>query len=438
MNYSFFSYPRLNLVIAFLLAVIVGSLYLTGSAQSETDTVQIPISLKITATEATHTSATNSQSSPELTANWHEVTISPGDNLSVIFSESGLSPIDLHNIMQLGQNVQVLKKIIPGRKLLLDIGSPGELNALKYELDPLESLIITKDDKGFEANNLKLKPRVFQTYRSATITGKHPSLYESGKKSGLSDNILMKLSYIFQWDISFALDLREGDTYSLLYEEDFLDGVKISDGEILSAQFSNMGSKYSAVLYQSENGDRNYYTPDGKSMRKAFLRDPVHFSRVSSRFNLKRLHPIHHRIMPHRGIDYVAPRGTPVVASGDGKVSIARQNSASGKYIVLQHGEQYTTKYLHLSKFARGIRAGKRVKQGQVIGYVGSSGWATAPHLHYEFLLNGVHRNPRTVKLPQAEPIKDTETVRFLEQTAGYVQRLESLDNSRVLASVNE
>jgi murein DD-endopeptidase MepM/ murein hydrolase activator NlpD len=191
-------------------------------------------------------------------------------------------------------------------------------------------------------------------------------------------------------------------------------------------------------LYQSEDGDKNYYTPDGKSMRKAFIRDPVHFSRVSSSFNLKRLHPIHKRVMPHKGIDFVANRGTPIIASGDGKVSVARQNSSSGKYIVIRHGEQYTTKYLHLWKFARGIRVGKKIKQGQVIGYVGSTGWATAPHLHYEFLLNGVHRNPRTVKLPQAEPISVSERERFLAQTAGYVERLYSMNRPGELAQTGE
>jgi murein DD-endopeptidase MepM/ murein hydrolase activator NlpD len=248
----------------------------------------------------------------------------------------------------------------------------------------------------------------------------------------------MELSYVFQWDISFALDLRQGDSYSLLFEESYLEGVKVRDGKILSAQFNNMGQTYTAVLYTAEDGTSSYYAADGKNLRKAFLRDPVHFSRVSSSFNLKRLHPIHKRVMPHRGIDYAARQGTPIVAAGDGKVSIARQNSSSGKYLVIQHGEQYQTKYLHLYKFGKGIRAGKRVRQGEVIGYVGSTGWATAPHLHYEFLVDGVHRNPRTVSLPQANPIKSSEKQRFVEQTASYIRRLESLSRSDQIASSEE
>jgi murein DD-endopeptidase MepM/ murein hydrolase activator NlpD len=438
LNYSFLFNTRSHLTTALVVAAIFGLLYFGSPDQPEADTVQIPISLKIEVPTPSEAISIESEPYPEVPTPWKEVTVAPGDNLSAIFADTGLSPTELHQIMQLGQNVQVLEKIIPGRKLLFDIDSGGALNGLKYELSQVKSLLITKNDNLYSARNLTYNPSVFETFRSATITGNRPSLYESGKYSGLSDAILMELSYVFQWDISFALDLRQGDSYSLLYEENFLDGVKVRDGKILSAQFNNMGKSYSAVVYQSEDGDRNYFTPDGKSMRKAFIRDPVHFSRVSSSFNLKRLHPIHKRVMPHKGIDYVANRGTPIIASGDGKVSIARQNSSSGKYIVIQHGEQYTTKYLHLSKFARGIRVGKRIKQGQVIGYVGATGWATAPHLHYEFLLNGVHRNPRTVKLPKAKPISATERERFLIQTADYVERLYSMNRPQELAQTGE
>ena len=179
----------------------------------------------------------------------------------------------------------------------------------------------------------------------------------------------------------------------------------IQEGAILAAHFSNMGQQYEAYRYTDPSGKVGYFDADGISLRKAFIRDPVHFSHVSSRFNLNRMHPIHKRKMPHRGIDYAAARGTPVQAAGDGKVISATRNEASGKFIVLQHGERYTTKYLHLSNFAKNIKRGATVKQGQVIGFVGSTGWATGPHLHYEFLVAGTHRNPRTVKLPDAAPV---------------------------------
>lgn len=201
----------------------------------------------------------------------------------------------------------------------------------------------------------------------------------------------------------------------------------MEEGDIIGAQFKNLGKTHTAILFENKLGQKNYYTPSGGSMRKAFIRDPVHFSHVSSSFNLKRLHPIHKKVMPHRGIDYAANKGTPVLASGDGKVTIARQNNASGRYVVLRHGEQYQTKYLHLSAFAKGVRPGKSVKQGQVIGYVGATGWATAAHLHYEFLVNGVHRNPRTVKLPKANPISKAELAQFKKSTMPILARLESV-----------
>ena len=262
-----------------------------------------------------------------------------------------------------------------------------------------------------------------------------PSQYEAGKEAGLSDTLIMNLSYVFQWDISFALDLRQGDSFTVLFEDVYVEGEKIRQGNILAAQFTNLGKTYTAVRYE-ENGRANYFTPEGRSLRKAFLRDPVHFSRVSSSFNMRRLHPIHKRVMPHRGIDYAASRGTPVVASGDGKVSIARQNNASGRYVVIQHGEQYTTKYLHLSAFAKGVRSGSKVKQGQTIGYVGATGWATAPHLHYEFLVDGVHRNPRTVKLPKANPIRNQKLDAFRQVTAPLLAQLQSVSGNSGLAQI--
>ena len=223
----------------------------------------------------------------------------------------------------------------------------------------------------------------------------------------------------------------------MIYEEIFVEGEKVKEGNILAAQFQNMGKTYSAVLFEDERGFKNYYTPEGRSMRKAFIRDPVHFSHVSSNFNLRRFHPIHKRVMPHRGIDYAARKGTPVLAAGDGKVTISRQNNASGKYVVLKHGEQYMTKYLHLSAFAKGVKQGRTVKQGQTIGYVGATGLATASHLHFEFLVNGVHRNPRTVKLPKAKPIIASNLAHFKSRTSTMFMRLASIAGTENLASIS-
>lgn len=361
------------------------------------------------------------------TSRWVNLTIKQGDNLARIFQRNKLSASDLHNIVDLGKPVSSLKKILPGQELGFKITSSGELLAIRYKKNAFDTLLINRQDQTFVANWESATPETIVAFESATITKDNPSLYHAGKAAGLSDNIIMKLSHIYQWDISFALDLRAGDSFSLMYEEIYVDGELVKEGSIIAATFTNMGKRHEAVRYTDIAGHSDYYTPEGLSMRKAFLRDPVHFSHVSSSFNLRRLHPIHKKVMPHRGIDYAAKRGTPVLASGDGKVTIRRQNNASGRYIVIQHGEQYTTKYLHLSAFGKGIKPGKSVKQGQTIGYVGATGWATAPHLHYEFLVAGVHRNPKTVSLPKALPIAKDELKRFRDSVSPVLARLESI-----------
>jgi murein DD-endopeptidase MepM/ murein hydrolase activator NlpD len=198
-----------------------------------------------------------------------------------------------------------------------------------------------------------------------------------------------------------------------MFEELYVGDEFIGHGDILAAEFVSRGDTHRAIRYTDAQGRADYYDPEGDPMRKAFLRAPVEFSRISSNFNLRRVHPLFKRNMPHRGIDYAAPTGTPILASGDGRVVTASRTDPNGNYVVIQHGEQFTTKYLHLSKFGRGVKSGVRVKQGQTIGYVGATGWASGPHLHYEFLVNGVHQNPRTVQLPDADPIPGAERDRF-------------------------
>ncbi len=432
-------YPKTHIKAAVTLAVFLAVIITTLPAKESAEVARVPVSLSIQPEELVQTAP---EPAPRTTApadsaiSWKSIQIRAGDNLSTIFKEQGLSAAELQAIVDIGSEVSILKRILAGKTLDLQISPSGRLLALRYEKSPLEKLLVTRDGDRFSAYHEVSHPEVITAFRTARISTDTPSLYHAGKKVGLSDNIIMKMSAIFQWDISFALDLRKGDSFAVMYEEIYVDGKKVKEGDILAAQFENMGKTYSAVLFQDDNGLKNYYTPEGRSMRKAFIRDPVHFSHVSSSFNLRRLHPIHKRVMPHRGIDYAARRGTPVVAAGDGKVTIARQNNASGKYIVIQHGEQYTTKYLHLSGFAKGIRPGRSVRQGQTIGYVGSTGWATAPHLHYEFLVNGVHRNPRTVKLPKAEPILASNMNKFRSATAPVLARLDSIVGTTSFANI--
>jgi murein DD-endopeptidase MepM/ murein hydrolase activator NlpD len=244
--------------------------------------------------------------------------------------------------------------------------------------------------------------------------------------------MVMNLANLFGWDIDFVLDIREGDRFYLVYEKIYRDGNFLRDGEILGASFFNQGEKFQAIRFDID-GRVQYFSPDGQNMRKAFLRAPLNFSYVSSNFNPKRYHPILKRVKAHNGIDYKAPKGTPVYTSGDGKVIRSAYSKYNGHHVFVQHANSIVTKYLHFTK--RAVNQGQRVKQGQVIGYVGSTGLAQAPHLHYEFLLNGVHRNPRTVSLPIADPLGESQLVEFRQKSAPVLSQLSRLESASMYAS---
>jgi murein DD-endopeptidase MepM/ murein hydrolase activator NlpD len=232
--------------------------------------------------------------------------------------------------------------------------------------------------------------------------------------------------------LSLYGDIRTGDDYYILFEEVYQNGEYVTDGEIIAAEFNNNGRTFQAIRFVDGNGRRDYFTPDGRSVRKAFVRAPVDFSRISSSFNPKRRHPILNTIRAHRGVDYAAPSGTPIKAAGDGKVTFRGVKSGYGNAVILQHGGNITTLYAHMSRFADKARVNRRVEQGQIIGYVGKTGLATAPHLHYEYRLNGVHRNPRTVPLPQAAPIQDEYREEFLLGVEPILDELLQYKRTRV------
>jgi len=431
-------YPRSNLRLAALLAIgtlILGVMVPTDKPEDSSDhTISLALELEPVsstadnnneAEPAVENATSQSDDTPEHTK--LSYIILQDDNLSAVFAKLNIPARDLQEILQ-ANGSDTLRRIVPGNLLNLTQNEAEQIHSLEYKIDPLTTLVATRQTSGFVIETLKKQVVITTANHTASISEEFPSLYKAGKQAGLSDNLIMELANLFQWDISFALDLRYGDRFSLVYQEHYVDGIKIKDGKILAAEFSNSGKKYTALLYQRDNGDNTYFSENGKSLKKAFIRDPVHFSYVSSSFNLRRLHPIHKKVRPHRGIDYAARKGTPVVAAGDGKIYQASANEASGNFLVINHGEQYVTKYLHLSRFAKGMRAGKTVKQGQKIGYVGSTGWATGPHLHYEFLVSGVHRNPKTVGLPNADPIPDAELNTFRVQTSGYLRQLAALN----------
>lgn len=351
---------------------------------------------------------------------WKSEAVQKGDNLSKIFSRIGLSPQQLYQVVNLDKNTQILKKLRPGEVISYQI-TDNRLTALKYSINIQKTLYVeSKQDQL--VSRMENKTIEFQTaFAQGTISD---SLFVAGKEAGLTDSQVMQLANIFDWDIDFILDIRKGDSFSLLYQEKYIEGEKIGVGEIIAAEFINQGKSYTAVRYTDSNDVASYYTPEGLSMRKAFLRAPLKFSYISSNFKPKRFHPILKRWKAHRGIDYRAKTGTPIRAAGNGKVIQSSYNKYNGKYVFIQHGQGIVTKYLHMSK--RAVSKNKRVKQGQVIGYVGATGLAEAPHLHYEFVVNGVHRNPRTVSLPKAEPIAKSEKTRFLSQTKTWLTQLAS------------
>jgi murein DD-endopeptidase MepM/ murein hydrolase activator NlpD len=258
------------------------------------------------------------------------------------------------------------------------------------------------------------------------------SLFVAGKEAGLSDAKTMDLANIFGWDIDFVQDIRAGDRFLLVYEKIYRDGEFLRDGQILGATFINQGERFQAIWF--DNGDvAEYYAPDGRNMKKAFLRAPLNFSYISSQFNPKRMHPVLKRIRPHNGIDYYAPTGTPVYAAGAGVVTRAGYSAPNGNHVFIKHANGIETKYLHFSKTA--VKKGQKVKQGQTIGYVGSTGLATGPHLHYEFVLNGVHRNPRTVPLPKVTPLQGDLLTSFQRSAAPMLTQLSRLESASLYAS---
>ena len=357
--------------------------------------------------------------------------VKPGDSLARIFQRHGLSDRDLHLIVTSSALGSRLANIFPGHELAFEQDDEGNVVYLRYSPGRLETIEFKRVGEQFEATKVVVEPDEVPTYKQATIES---SLYLACQRAGLADQFTHKLVEIFQWDIDFLLDIRKGDEFHVLYNELHIDGHLHGLGDILAAEMITQGKSYRAVRYEDEAGNANHYTPEGRNMRKEFLRAPLDFTRISSNFNLKRVHPLWKSAMPHRGIDYAAPTGTRVMAAGDGRVTTIGYTKANGNYIVLQHGGSHSTKYLHLSRFASGMKKGGRVSQGDTIGYVGATGWATGPHLHYEFLVNGVHKNPRTVKLPAGAPISDAEREMFALASAPLLAQLEDHKTRQRLA----
>src|SRR6202041_504720 len=343
-----------------------------------------------------------------------EVVVGRNDTLDAIFRRMALNKSDLAAIRNLPGIRQSLDFLKPGDSIKLT-HTDGDIKELTRKVSETQTLDVVLKDSGFEAKMIDNPVETRVRTARATIDS---SLFQAAGAANISDTVALKLANVFAWDIDFVLDIREGDRFTAVYEQIFQDGKYLRDGEVLAAEFVNNGKVYRAVRFATEASHGGYYTPNGAAMRKAFLRAPVEFTRVSSAFNPHRKHPILNTIRGHMGTDYAAPTGTPVHAAGDGRVSFAGWRGGYGNAVLIPHGSNVSTLYGHMSRFARYVHVGTRVQQGEVIGYVGMTGLATGPHLHYEYLTNGVHRNPQTVQLPGAEPLRAQDLQTFRDMAA--------------------
>lgn len=350
-----------------------------------------------------------------------EVVVNRNDTMDRLFRRFELNLADLATLRGLPELRTQLDKLQPGELLRL-MHRGNELIGLERKLSDSETLKVTRDANGFSSDVLE-NPLEIRTRTASAII--QSSLFQAAADAELDDRVAFDLAEIFQYDIDFVLDIQAGDRFTVVYEEIFQDGEPLRTGKILAAKFVNEGREYRAVRYVDSQGDADYFTPDGRSLRKAFIRAPVQFSRISSRFNPSRRHPVLNTIRAHKGVDYAAPVGTPVRAAGDGRVRFIGRQGGYGNVIELEHGSGVVTVYGHLSRFASRLHRGQRVDLGQVIAFVGMTGLATGPHLHYEYRVRGVHKNPQTVPLPDAAPIGSAEQERFLAATAELVNTLD-------------
>ena len=371
---------------------------------------------------------------------WRNIEVKSGDNLSSIFSKVGLSDQDLFRVLNSSDEAKVLNQVYPGYQLdfliPVNVDGKGELEQLRLLKSPLEGFLFTLNNNNYDVESILNFPQLRPTFKVGTIAD---SLFMAGQREQIPAVTIMEMANIFGGVIDFILDPRAGDDFSILYDEKYLDGEFIGHGDILATQYTNQGKTFTAVRYINEEGEAGYYNAEGESMRKAFLRSPLDVFRISSNFNPSRRHPILNTIRAHKGTDYAAPRGTPIRATSDGQVTRASRNGSFGNLVIVKHAGGFETKYAHLSKYANGVKKGKRVRQGDIIGYVGTTGSATGPHLHYEFLMGGVHQNPRTIidKLPKAESIDPAEMDSFRTQTADLLKRFSDM-NSTTFITLNQ
>jgi len=421
-------HPKPLAVLAIALIIVA-----LGSGMTHTQSTPTTETLELRLPAPTVTIHPDSTTRPApATEQWTRVVVKPGQTLAQLFADQGLSSQVVYKVVHVDDNTKQLARLYPGDELALQFDSSHQFQALEYQLDEATRLRVI-DDQGAYRSELLADELTAEPQTASGVI--EDSLFLAGRRAHLTDALIMEMAGLFGWDIDFVLDIRADDSFHVIYEQIYRNGEFLRTGDILAATFVNQGKTFQAIRFETNNGFE-YFAPDGRNMKKAFLRAPLNFSYISSNFNPHRFHPILKRVKAHNGIDYRAPSGTPVYAAGNGKVIKSAYNQYNGNYVFIQHGNNIVTKYLHFSK--RKVKTGQRVQQGQVIGYVGATGLAQAPHLHYEFLVNGVHRNPRTVKLPKADPLPAEQLVRF-EQIAGpMLSQLDRLQQQAGLLASRE
>ncbi len=342
--------------------------------------------------------------------------VEQGENLSLIFEKYNVPLNDTYQIFRKDKSDEI-KNIIPGDRLEF-ISSGDELIKIVLNKGPLLSYQINFFPET-TIKKIQKKTELINSFKTGVIDS---SFYLAGLKNEIPESVIMDLAYIFGWDIDFVFDIRSGDRFKILYETPYVDGMQIENGSILIAEFYNQNNLYTAVRYQGRNKKWEYFNMDGKSLEKAFLRAPLDFAYVSSHFNPNRRHPILNTIRAHNGVDYAARRGTPIRATGEGVIQSVGWKSGYGRTIIIRHGGEITTLYAHLEKYHPTISKGVKVSQGQTIGYVGDSGLATAPHLHYEFRIGDKRTDPLKVALPSASPIDPSQINKFKMQRNNYME----------------
>lgn len=362
-----------------------------------------------------------------LIATWKTVEVQPGETLSEIFQSQGFNGTDLASVMASGKDTGALKTLHPGDEVAFLSDAQGHFKGFRYSPDAVTQVTLTTQQDGSlkaQVTALPVERRVH--FAHGEVQG---SLFAAGEKAGLSETMVLKLADVFKYDIDFIKDLKKGDRFTVVYDDIYRDGKYSGAGNILAAEFINNGHRYTAYRFKQGDGSVGYYSQDGRPLRKGLLRAPVAFTRLSSSFGMRK-DPVLGFTRLHAGIDYAAPIGTPIHAAGDGVITVRGWVHGFGNFIAIKNTPMYTTEYGHMSRFAPGLHVGSHVTQGQVIGYVGETGFATGPHLHYQVMVNGKPENPLTVTMPQPQPLTGKLMMAFKEQSAPLVARIQLIDNA--------